>query len=49
MRADPALAGALGKLASAYAGATCPKVTAVTGKAYGAALPCSAPVRWGLT
>ena len=37
MRADPALAGALGKLASAYAGATCPKVTAVTGKAYGAA------------
>ena len=33
----PLSAGALGKLASAYAGATCPKVTAVTGKAYGAA------------
>lgn len=35
--ADPALAPALGKLASAYMTATCPKVTAVTGKAYGAA------------
>lgn len=35
--ADPALGGALGRLAAAYAGATCPKVTAVTGKAYGAA------------
>lgn len=31
------LGGALGRLATAYAGATCPKVTAVTGKAYGAA------------
>lgn len=37
MIADPALAGSLGRLASAFAGATCPKVTAVTGKAYGAA------------
>ncbi len=35
--ADPALASALGGLASAYLTAACPKVTAVTGKAYGAA------------
>lgn len=34
---DPALSGALGRLATAYADATCPKVTVVTGKAYGAA------------
>ena len=35
--ADPALAPALGKLASAYLTAACPKVTAVTGKAWGSA------------
>lgn len=37
MNADPTFAGALGKLAAAYAEASCPKVTAVVGKAYGAA------------
>lgn len=34
---DPTLGSALGRLATAYVGATCPKVTVVTGKAYGAA------------
>lgn len=37
MNADPILAGSLGRLTSAFAGAACPKVTAVVGKAYGAA------------
>lgn len=35
--ADPEQAGAFAKLASAYLNATCPKVTAVVGNAYGAA------------
>ena len=34
---DAGLAGALAKLASAYAGASCPKITYVLGAAYGAA------------
>lgn len=35
--ADPELAGALARLASAYINATCPKISVVVGKAYGAA------------
>ncbi len=35
--ADPAQSSAFAKLAAAYLSATCPKITAVVGKAYGAA------------